>query len=98
MSEPNLEEKFEHAMNFCDGAMSHLIKLKKQNEKLKEEKQELLDILTDLASMVETIEVDEYMTFADIWGEDYAQNVENVYQKSWETIQKYEEGENEKML
>ena len=64
-------------------------------KRLKEEKQELLDILTDLASMVESIEVNKHMTFADIWGEDYAGNVKNVYKKSWETIQKYEEGENE---
>ena len=64
-------------------------------KRLKEEKQELLDILTDLASMVESIEVNRGIDFEDIWGKDYAQNVRNVYEKAWEIINKYEGDNNE---
>ena len=63
-------------------------------KRLKEEKKELLDILTDLASMVESIEVNRGLDFEDIWGKDYAQNVRNVYEKAWEIIHKYE-GDND---
>ena len=81
MSEPSLEEKFKHSMDFVDGAINHLIKLKK-------EKQELLEFIKLVKDYFDNEDV-------SIWTEGGTEK-HPLSKKANKLIQKYEEGENDR--
>ncbi len=91
MSELNLEEKLEVAMDSFNGAMNSVLIILEEKQKLKEEKQELLKKVKDFIALIKYHhgECDcEYRNGAR------CPNCQQLHEAK-QLIKKYEEGENE---